>query len=188
MFRFILGDRMNLLPPTEADHTDSLGWVKVYSRQMVRGVIEWVIINTQEVNVSFLILKGHVQCWWGWGVGDWHEQVIDMNRWLTWTGGWHEQVVDMNRWLTWTGDWHEHPSWWWLLLCPIRSTENIVETILCSWLELYSIQKQLNILLDELVLNISIAEASHALLVRLKPWQFQVSTVHYYNQSLLLAN
>ena len=32
MFRFILGDRMNLLPPTEPVHTDSLGWVKVYSR------------------------------------------------------------------------------------------------------------------------------------------------------------
>jgi hypothetical protein len=28
MFRLILGDRMNLLPPTEPDHTDSLGWVK----------------------------------------------------------------------------------------------------------------------------------------------------------------
>jgi len=182
MFRFILGDRMNLLPPTEPDHTDSLGWVKVYSRQMVRGVIEWIIINTQEVNVSFVILKGHVQCWWGWGVGDWHEQVIDMNRWLAWTGDWHEQVIDMNRWLTWTGDWHEqvvdmnrwltwtggwheqvigmnwwltwtgdwheHPSWWWHLFCPNCSTENIVETILWSWLELYSIQKQLNILLD----------------------------------------
>jgi hypothetical protein len=29
---------------------------------MLRGVIESVMINMKEVNVSFLILKGHVQC------------------------------------------------------------------------------------------------------------------------------
>ena len=29
MFPLILGDRMNLLPPTEPDQTDSLEWVKV---------------------------------------------------------------------------------------------------------------------------------------------------------------
>jgi hypothetical protein len=29
---------------------------------MLRGVIKLIMINTKEVNVSFLILKGHVQC------------------------------------------------------------------------------------------------------------------------------
>jgi len=58
----ILGDGMNLLLPTEPNPTDSLEWVKVSIGQMLRAVIKSMIINTQEVNVSFLILEGHVQC------------------------------------------------------------------------------------------------------------------------------
>ena len=58
----ILGDGMNLLLPTEPNPTDSLEWVKVSIGQMLRAVIKSMIINTQEVNVSFLILKGHVLC------------------------------------------------------------------------------------------------------------------------------
>ena len=58
----IFGDGMNLLLLTEPNPTDSLEWVEVSIGQVLSAVIKSMIINTQEVNVSFLILKGHVQC------------------------------------------------------------------------------------------------------------------------------
>ena len=58
----ILGDGMNFLLPNEPNPTDSLEWVKVSHRTDAEGCDKSMIINTQEVTVSFLMLKGHVQC------------------------------------------------------------------------------------------------------------------------------